>query len=41
MPLGRAELDRVFAERNRLAGEMERMREPIAELARLVSRTDA
>ena len=37
----RAELERVLAERNRLAEEMERMREPIIEVARLISRIDA
>ena len=37
----RAELERVLAERNRLAEEMARMREPIIEVARLISRIDA
>jgi hypothetical protein len=37
----RAELERVFAERNRLAEEMARMAGPIVQLAHLVSRIDA
>jgi hypothetical protein len=37
----RAELERVLAERNRLAEEMARMRDPIVQIARLLSRIDA
>ena len=36
-----AELERVLAERNRLAEEMARMVEPIVQIAHLVSRIDA
>ena len=37
----RSELERVLAERNRLAEEMARMVEPIVQIAHLVSRIDA
>ena len=37
----RAELERVLAQRNRLAEEMARMVEPIVQIAHLVSRIDA
>jgi hypothetical protein len=38
--LRRAELERVFGERNRLGEEMARMVEPIVQIAHLVSRVD-
>jgi len=37
----RAELERVFAERNRLAEDMARMVEPIVQIAHLVSKIEA
>jgi hypothetical protein len=37
----RAEHEQVLAERNRLAGEMERMAEPIVQIADLVSKIEA
>ena len=37
----RAEHDRVLARRNRLAEEMERMAEPIAQIAHIVSKIEA
>jgi hypothetical protein len=39
--LRRAELERVLAERNQLAEEMARMRGPIVQMARLVSKIEA